>query len=156
MNGIQVGDLILTPPTENRDFMIGQCQSRYKYLPGLLPEGYEDVREVNWLRRIPRSELSEGLRASCNGEITVSSLSKHIGAIETLLGDDTHIPSEAQWDEFIDWAKRFYEWEQFDERERDYKLRVGERLATAKQAILNGGSNWRDLLRMVSAPLTAT
>ncbi len=146
VNEIQVGDLILTPPTENRDFLIGRCQSPYKYLPGLLPEGYEDVREVNWLTRIPRSALSDGLRASCNGEITVSNLSKHIKEIEALL---EVLLGEARWDEFIDWAKRFYEWEQFDEHERDYKLRVGERLDTAKQALLNGSSNWQDLLRMV-------
>ena len=142
VNEIQVGDLILTPPTENRDFMIGQCQSRYKYLPGLLPEGYEDVREVNWLRRIPRSELSDGLRASCNGEITISRLNKHIGEIESLLGGGTNMSNEARWGEFIDWAERFYEWDQFDEAERDYKLEIGKALATAKQALLNSDPDW--------------
>lgn len=149
VNEIEVGDLIVTPPTENQDVMIGQCQSHYKYLPGLLPEGHEDVREVHWLKRIPRSALSDGLQSSCSGEITVSNLNKHIAEIKTLLGEVTRIPSEARWDEFIDWAKRFYEWDQFDEAERDYKLRVGERLAAAKQSLLNGTSNWQDLLRMV-------
>ena len=148
VNRIQAGDLIVTPPTENRDFLIGRCQSHYKYAPGLLPEGYEDVREVNWLRRIPRSALSAGLRASCNGEITVSRLSKHIEELEAFIGQATNVSKEAQWDEFVHWAKLFYEWEQFDEAERDYKLRVGERLAAAKQSLLNGSSDWQDLLRM--------
>ena len=142
VNGIQVGDLILTPPTENRDFMIGQCQSRYQYLPGLLPEGYEDVREVNWLRRIPRSALSDGLRASCNGEITVSRLSKHVEEIEALLAGPTNMSNDARWGQFIDWAKRFYEWDQFDAAERAYKLEIGKALATAKQGLLNSDPGW--------------
>ena len=50
--------------------------------------------------------------------------------------------NEARWGEFIDWAERFYEWDQFDEAERDYKLEIGKALATAKQALLNSDPDW--------------
>ena len=153
-NEIQVGDLILTPPTGNRDFLIGQCQSPYKYLPGLLPEGYEDVREVNWLRRIRRSDLSGGLRSSCNGEITVSSISEHIDEIKSLLGAATSVPGDARWDDFIGWAKRFYEWEDFGRRERDYKLEVGKNLAAVKQALLDDDPEWEgQLITTLRSPI---
>ena len=147
VNEIEVGDLILTPPTENRDFLIGQCQSHYKYLPKLLPKGYEDVREVNWLKRIPRSALSAGLRSSCSGEITVSDISKHIEEIETLLGEATNIPNEARWDEFVRFAQAYVDTGRLEWEEIEYKVETGLKLAEAREAVLSGGGDWASLVK---------
>ena len=51
------------------------------------------------------------------------------------------------WEAFIGWAKRFYEWELFDEYERDYKLKIGEKLAAVKQALRDGNPDWQNLLK---------
>ena len=152
VNEIEVGDLILTPPTENRDSLIGQCQSHYKYLPKLLPKGYEDVREVNWLKRIPRSALSDGLRSSCSGEITVSDISKHIEEIETLLGEATNIPNEARWDEFVSQAREFVDSGRLESDEIEYKVEIGRKLAEAREAVLADADDWADLLKRALNP----
>ena len=52
-----------------------------------------------------------------------------------------------RWDTFIEWAKRFYEWEHFDEQERDYKLAIGAKLKGAKDALLQGKPDWGDRLK---------
>lgn len=49
------------------------------------------------------------------------------------------------WDEFVDWARRFYRWEGFDRTERDYKLEVASDLRDVRQAIAEGGT-WIDEL----------
>jgi MoxR-like ATPase len=52
---------------------------------------------------------------------------------------DSRTSGRSKWDEFIYWGKRFYEWDQWDERERNYKLRTAERLAEARQSLLDDG-----------------
>ena len=56
-------------------------------------------------------------------------------------------PVDNRWVEFIAWAKRFYEWEQFEEREREYKLEVGQELAAVKEAFLARDPEWEERLR---------
>jgi MoxR-like ATPase len=50
------------------------------------------------------------------------------------------------WDEFVKWARKFYEAPGFDADERDYKLDAVKPLAQARDALLAGGE-WRALLR---------
>ena len=47
-------------------------------------------------------------------------------------------PEENEWDAFVRWARKFYEWDGFEENERDYKLEVAARLESAKDALLAG------------------
>ena len=56
-------------------------------------------------------------------------------------------PDAQLWDEFIKWAKRFYEWDEFDEMERTYKLVVAERVKSARNAVLNGANGWQELIK---------
>jgi 5-methylcytosine-specific restriction protein B len=49
------------------------------------------------------------------------------------------------WDEFVKWAKKFYD-DWFDGEERDYKLEAVRPLAEAREALLRG-AEWRPLLR---------
>ena len=62
----------------------------------------------------------------------------------------------AHWDTFIGWAKLFYEWELFDERERDYKLEVGANLAVVKEAFAGRSPNWKDWLEQAMRDPNAT
>lgn len=50
------------------------------------------------------------------------------------------------WDQFMAWAKRLRAFPQFDEWERDYKLRLAESLSGARDALLAGSGHWRELL----------
>jgi 5-methylcytosine-specific restriction enzyme B len=41
-----------------------------------------------------------------------------------------------KWEQFVHWAKRFYEFGNFDAEERDYKLEIAARLQKAREALL--------------------
>lgn len=56
-------------------------------------------------------------------------------------------PEENEWDPFVRWARKFYEWGGFDENERDYKLEVATRLQRAKNALLSEEADWTQKLR---------
>ena len=59
---------------------------------------------------------------------------------------DSYTPDPARWDAFIKWARRFYEWDDFAEAERDYKLELGAALAEARGAFLSGSPDWGERL----------
>ena len=52
----------------------------------------------------------------------------------------------SRWGQLIRWVKRFYEREEFDAEERDYKLVIVDKLRETKEALLPGHP-WLDLLR---------
>ncbi|MDP9474898.1 MAG: AAA family ATPase [Actinomycetota bacterium] len=54
---------------------------------------------------------------------------------------------ENPWDGFVRWAGKFYEWEGFDENERDYKLQIAADLKEAKDALLTGEEAWTKELK---------
>ncbi len=60
---------------------------------------------------------------------------------------EPYTPDAERWDAFVEWARRFYEWDGFGERERNYKLVIGANLATAKEAFLNNRPDWGEKLR---------
>ena len=73
--------------------------------------------------------------------------------IEKQWRDGDSPPPPDPWDAFIDWAKRFYEWEPFDAAEREYKLEIGKDLASVKQGLLNGDLEWEgQLLKTLRSP----
>ena len=61
------------------------------------------------------------------------------------------VGSSAKWDTFIEWSRRFYEWEHFNEQERDYKLKIAANLKAAKDALLEGSADWGGKLRKAFA-----
>lgn len=56
---MKVGDLIAYPSKRDRQIHLGQVESNYKYDPKTEP-GYPHVREVKWLRQVPRTHFSQG------------------------------------------------------------------------------------------------
>ncbi len=85
IHGISVGDLIVTPqPNGGNDVLIGRCAGPYEYRPGLV-KGDDDIRTVNWLKKVTRDDLSEPLRKSLVTALTVYCTSKHIEEILGLL-----------------------------------------------------------------------
>ncbi len=55
--------------------------------------------------------------------------------------------SDPGWEEFVDWACRMYRLERFDELEYDYKFRIAERMAGAREAFERDAGEWQELLR---------
>lgn len=52
------------------------------------------------------------------------------------------VEDEDRWDDFVEWCCQALKWSDFDEQERDYKLRVGQNMAAARQAFLARTSDW--------------
>jgi len=64
---------------------------------------------------------------------------------------------EDRWDSFVDWCCETLKWPDFDEQERDYKLRVGENMSAARQAFLARTPDWSaQLKRGFGAPNNMT
>ena len=149
VNKIEVGDLIVTPSSADRgDVLIGYCEGRYEYRPGLIEiygDPYKHVRAVRWLKRVLRSDLSDVFTKSLQPQ-TVFNVSKHLEEIQRVIGAADTPVRDARWDEFVGWAKRFWEWEQFDANEREYKLEIGNNLAGVKEALLIPNSSWEKSL----------
>ena len=59
-------------------------------------------------------------------------------------------PNFARWNAFVEWARRFYKWEQFADAETNYKLETGQQLAAVREGFLNDSSDWRSKLRDAS------
>ena len=59
------------------------------------------------------------------------------------------------WGQFVHWARRFFNWPEFDETERNFKLQIAERLGRARAAL--DGENWIESLKAVfKAPYNLT
>jgi hypothetical protein len=56
-----------------------------------------------------------------------------------------------RWGQLIRWVKRFYEREEFNAEERDYKLIIAGKLERAREALF-AGEPWIDLLRRAFGP----
>jgi hypothetical protein len=59
---------------------------------------------------------------------------------------DNDSATSGPWEEFVRWARRFYEDPEFDATERDYKLKLGELVAHAREA-LETGVDWLGALK---------
>ena len=57
------------------------------------------------------------------------------------------VPPSARWETFIEWARRFHEWPQFNKQERDYKLKIAENIEEAKDALLEDSPDWGGKLK---------
>ncbi len=56
------------------------------------------------------------------------------------------------WDDFVRRAKTFYDSGRLDTWEVDYKLKIGRKLAAAREAVLSGIGGWADLLEEALKP----
>ncbi len=62
------------------------------------------------------------------------------------------LSEEDEWDAFVKWARKFHEWDGFDENERDYKLVVAARLEEAKEALFREDGDWPRKLKKAFGP----
>ena len=60
-------------------------------------------------------------------------------AIQDIFGNP---PGDTRWDALIEWARLFYEWDRFQEAERDYKIEIAHTLSSVRDMLLDGFPNW--------------
>ena len=51
------------------------------------------------------------------------------------------------WDEFVESAREYVDTGQLDSEENDYKIKIGQRVAKAREAVLTGSTSWADLVK---------
>ena len=61
--------------------------------------------------------------------------------------DPEHSPDTSKWDQLIAWARHFVKRPDFDQRERDFKLKVADKLRQARSAVENDADDWYALLK---------
>ena len=61
-------------------------------------------------------------------------------------------PGDTRWDALIEWARLFYQWDRFQEAERDYKLEIAQTLGSVRDMLLDGFPNWDAGLRGPRSP----
>ena len=151
---IKIGDLIAMPRKGQSTIAIGEIEGEYEYRPEF-PEAVHG-RAIRWLNpEVHKDSLLPDLQTSMNGDRTIyqprkDNAENRLRAVaETGLdvGPGVAEDGDGQWNAFIGWAGRFFEWEQFDEMERNYKIAVGEKLAAVKQALQDDRPDWENLLR---------
>lgn len=59
---------------------------------------------------------------------------------------------EDNWDEFIEWAEKFYGLSNFDEGERNYKLGIAANIQAAQKKVQAGSPEWVTTLRQAFGP----
>ncbi len=56
-------------------------------------------------------------------------------------------PPPSPWDRFVGRARAYVATGRLEEEEINYKLRIGQRLAEAREAVLDGAEGWEDLVK---------
>lgn len=97
VRGMKNGDFVLSP-TARRTVLLGKVIGDF-YLAGKKDScRYKQRREVEWVKEIPRDEMSQRLRNSLSAHLTVFGLSGHEKELEALIeGKKVGVRSERRY-----------------------------------------------------------
>jgi MoxR-like ATPase len=142
----ETGDLVVT--VDGTEVYVGRVTGEAQQV-GSGDEGAVWRRAAEWLNAAEpadRTTLPADLQSSLKTQRTLSSLTKHLEAIEALIR-----PAGA-WDELLHWAQRIYETPGFDADERDYKLEAAANVEAALDAHAGRAGDWLARLRRAFGP----
>lgn len=81
---MQVGDIVLTPTTEDGVYYLGVIKSDYRYEKNDDELSCFHRRDVEWVKKVSKSQLSNELRSSISPSKTIFSINGHADEIEVL------------------------------------------------------------------------
>lgn len=86
------GDIVLLPDPRSRTVHIGRITGPYQYKEDW-EDGCEYVRrrKVNWLKEVPRGDVSVKLSNSVGSIMTVFSVDRHVAEIEALISGKEYV-----------------------------------------------------------------
>jgi predicted Mrr-cat superfamily restriction endonuclease len=70
-NELHIGDLVLTPNTEDATVLVGRVAREYEYRGDAPIPGHQHVRRVEWFGRLSWNELPEKVRRAMGAPIAV-------------------------------------------------------------------------------------
>lgn len=105
--------------------------------------------------RTPERSVSWALNNDSRGRFRRVSRGRYALAIHKADSVDTQGEEGAgdsdvdceRWDRYLEDVRRYVESGRLDSEEVDYKLRIGEALSEAREAVLNDHSRWPDLVK---------
>ena len=71
---LKKGDYVLSYNSWNHHYLFGKIVSDYYYDPVLISEEYSDVRNVEWLCKIPKENLKKSTQKTLSTRLTVFSI----------------------------------------------------------------------------------
>jgi restriction system protein len=106
---IKNGDWILTPNKDKRTVLFGRVVGGYEYLPDVIGAGLRHARKVEWVGEFSRDSMSNGLRNSIGGLLTVLNMDKHANELLLLMGQQQKKTTDHAQDDETDVTPPFYE-----------------------------------------------
>lgn len=76
-NQVSVGDYLVSYNPETREYLLGKDKGKYIFQPGTIGD-YANLREVDWLGKIPRDKLSQKSKNSLGSTLTLFSIGQKI------------------------------------------------------------------------------
>ncbi len=141
-SNISANDLAVVPIGDK--YHIGTVDDIYKYRPGTNPQ---HVRPVTWLAQdVPedafqQDSLGSKILSSINNEPAFH----RIKAVNAEKEVEERI-RDILLDDYITQAQALFKSGKLDKGE-SYKIAIGQQLAEARKAVLDGNGNWRDLVK---------
>ena len=125
------------------------------FLHLLFPEHFEYmVSEGHRQKLIHAFQAAPGVAEADNPDRKIARIRElaSIGGEDLDLYEDPFLriwkeEAPPRWVEAVEWCRRLYVRDDFDETERDYKLEVAAKLVAARRALLSGEPSWLDGLR---------
>jgi len=85
VNEMKDGDFVLTPLKTSREVLIGKIERGYIYDSTDISPDYPNLRNVNWLKKVSRDDLSQPFRNAIGGLLTVFNIDAFVTDINELL-----------------------------------------------------------------------
>ncbi len=101
---IQIGDIVVYPSKLDKHVHIGKVKSNYEYIPSQ-SSGYPNVRQVEWVRHVPRTSLSQGALYEIGSALSLFQVKNYADEFLTILAgkklieiieEDTTVASVAE------------------------------------------------------------
>lgn len=89
---MQAGDLVVYPSKLSREIHIGQVVGPYQYKPSLNRD-YPNVRPIKWLRKLPRTSLTQGALYEIGSAMSFFQIKNYADEIIAKLQDRDGTPS---------------------------------------------------------------
>jgi 5-methylcytosine-specific restriction enzyme B len=156
-------DQALASPAAFREFVMAIPKNGASIqVEGLLylvhPEAFENIVSLNVKKKIAQAfaEYLDGTEANVDEQLATirRRLTGEHGESfhfydDPLLGiwSGEAAPPDGRWDDFLTWSAKIYETPEFDAEERDYKLKVAEKMRIARVALEENDSEWLGRLR---------
>jgi restriction system protein len=96
---MKAGDYVLAPLKVTREVLMGRLVGDYSYDTTAISPEYPNVRNVSWLKKVSRDDLSQPFRNTIGGLRTVFSLDAHISEIDDLLLETDKKPETPEKEE---------------------------------------------------------